>query len=286
LYKEHSGTPETRNLGVREARGEWIAWSGSDDQSAPNRIAVLVEAALAHPEADVIHSDGFHFLPDGHLHKCRRYRSFTPEELPALLLAGFSGICPVLDGSAMIRRSVYDRVGLYNVQFPRAQDYDFYIRAALSGSVRFHHVPYPLIRFPFHPPRPHLVPIGLERYTQLALKLIADCGEERLMLPAAQDLHESCEVAMARELLAIGYVCQAPLDHRIFREAERYLDRALALPDSRNRAMACSLKGLLACHAGDVDRAVELTKQALTLAPGLVEAEMNLKALGAKAVCA
>jgi hypothetical protein len=282
FYKEHTGTPGTRNVGVREARGEWIAWSGSDDQSSPNRMAVLVEAALANPEADILHSDGFHLLPEGRLHRCRRYQSFTAEELPSLLLAGFAGVCPILDASAMIRRSVYERIGLYNVQFPRAQDYDFYIRAALAGDVRFHHVPQPLIRFPLHLPRPHLVPIGLERYTELALKLIAACGEERLTPRAARDLHESSLVAMARELLSIGYQFQAPLDHPVFREAERYLDRASALPDARARALACSLRGLLAAHGGDGGRAAELMRQALTLSPGLVEAEMNLKALGSK----
>ncbi|MBE3071139.1 MAG: glycosyltransferase [Planctomycetes bacterium] len=229
LYKAHSGRPETRNAGVRAAQGEFIAWLDADDEALPNRVGAQVEAARAAGGADVVHSDGFILNAEGTRLIRRRGRAFTAQELPALLMAGFASVCPILNTSAMIRRDLYDRIGLYDPAFARCQDYDFYCRCALPGDVRFVHVPVPLVKV-YRAQADHgRLQTILNYYHRLARRLVEHFGEDALAGPLAQALHEPGTVAIARLLAATGQVFGAPGDHAVYADAERFLRKALAL---------------------------------------------------------
>ncbi|KPK49688.1 MAG: hypothetical protein AMK72_03905 [Planctomycetes bacterium SM23_25] len=223
LYKAHSGRPETRNLGVAEARGDYIAWLDADDVAMPNRIRAQVEAADRAGGADVVHADGFLVAAEGELRSRRRNRDFRAEELPALLMAGFGSICPILNTSAMVRRALYDRVGYYDTSLARCQDYDFFCRCAMEGGVRFAHVPVPLVKVYRSPPSPQTLRAILDNYHLLGRRLIEHFGVEGLADPVARDLHEPDAMAIARMLLATGVAFRAPDEHAIWADAEEHL---------------------------------------------------------------
>jgi len=250
LYKEHSGRPETRNLGVREARGDFIAWLGSDDESLPNRIRLQVQAAAARPGTDIVHSDGFFFAPDGSLHRCRRYRPFTAQELPGLLLAGFGNVCPILDTSALIRRDLYQRLGGYDPQFLRCQDYDFYIRTAMAGDVTYAHVPEPLVKVSQSPGSPDRLAAGLDFYLVLARRLIEFFGPERLMDGVARDLQEHPCLFVARCLVEAALTFDAPPDHGFWSDARSFAGRVAAEGSPDDRADSDRLLAFIVRRAG------------------------------------
>ena len=255
LYKPHSGRPETRNLGVREARGAYVAWLGSDDESLPNRILKQVEAVRKDPAVDIVHTDGLIFRPDGTLYERRRYQAFTAEDFPRLLMAGFSSICPILDTSVMIRRSLYDRIGPYDPAFLRCQDYDFYIRTAMAGDVRYCHVPLALVKVHQNPPSPEKSALILDFYTRLALGMIESFGPERLMDPAARDLHIPSCLAMAEYLAPIVIVLKVKPGHVLYEQAERYLRQAIAEAGPLDRAEAVQLLRAIRESAGEANLA-------------------------------
>jgi len=255
LYKPHSGRPETRNLGVREARGTYVAWLGSDDESLPNRILKQVEAVRQDPAVDIVHTDGLIVRPDGVLHERRRYQAFTAQDFPRLLMAGFSGVCPILDTSAMIRRSLYDRIGPYDPAFLRCQDYDFYVRTAMAGDVRYCHVPLALVKVHQNPPSPEKSALMLDFYTRLALGMIEFFGPERLMDPAARDLHIPSCLAMAEYLAPIVVVLKVKPGHVLYEQTQRYLKQAMADAGPLDRADALRLLGAIREAAGEANLA-------------------------------
>ncbi|HEX2227379.1 MAG TPA: glycosyltransferase [Candidatus Binatia bacterium] len=58
LYQENHGPSAARNLGVRHARGAWIAIQDSDDLCAPNHLESLYAYAKEHPECGMIFANG------------------------------------------------------------------------------------------------------------------------------------------------------------------------------------------------------------------------------------
>jgi GT2 family glycosyltransferase len=225
--KPHSGRPETRNRCVAEARGRYLAWLDADDEALPNRVRSEVDAARAAGDADVVHADGLLVGPDGNVTFTRRGRSYEAAELPARFLAGVTGICPVLNTSALVRRDLYDRVGMYDVAFPRCQDFEFWCRCAAAGDVRFVHLPVPLVKVHRASHSEQTRTEALDARHRVAQRLAAAVPPDALIDPVARDLHETLDMVLGRTLLAAGVRMDAPADHPILAEAEARLNRAV-----------------------------------------------------------
>jgi glycosyltransferase involved in cell wall biosynthesis len=150
VHQENGRQAKARNLGLRHARGELIAFLDQDDLWVKDKLALQV-AALDQLDADVVYSDGFLF-PDGHHHDEQRvFRiltgRFSGDEMFQLMF--FRNQIPIL--SALVRKRAIARVGLLNEDpaFQNCDDYDLWIRLAKSGA-RFVGMPERLVRYRLH----------------------------------------------------------------------------------------------------------------------------------------
>jgi len=121
--RENLGIPQTRNRGLEEARGEYVAWLDSDDMALPSRLQVQVDFLDRAPAIALVGSwagtmnDAGHWLP--------RYKVLPtqPEEVGARLLLR----CPILQYSMMGRAEILKEMG-YREDFPVCQDFDLFVR--------------------------------------------------------------------------------------------------------------------------------------------------------------
>lgn len=127
LREPRNGGPNAaRNRGLREARGEFVAFLDSDDEWLPGKLTRQLARFDELPESvgavytgvETVTSSGesWQFVPElrGHLH--------------ASLLANNE-----LHGasqSIMIRRSVVQQVGEFDVRYPAIGDYDYWVRVS------------------------------------------------------------------------------------------------------------------------------------------------------------
>ena len=121
VYQENSGLSAARNTGIREARGDWIAFLDSDDIWHPQKIERVAAILSAHPELCAIGSDMVSFSgapPESTLVSGRRLR-LRPIHLRDLVYGvHFSG-----GSGAVIRTSCFGEVGGFDEALRELQEY-------------------------------------------------------------------------------------------------------------------------------------------------------------------
>jgi len=129
--RENKGISITTNLGIAQARGEFIAITDQDDISLPERFEKQIEYFNLHPDIDLC-GTAYRELIDDHAGEILELPRSHPEIICSMLL-----YCPFIYSSVMFRRKVFlDKKLHYDPKIKRAPDYDLWTRAFL-GKVRF-----------------------------------------------------------------------------------------------------------------------------------------------------
>lgn len=133
FWIKNSGGPATpRNLGICEAKGEWVAFLDSDDLWCPSKLAEIVRSIDHDPDVDAIGNNEEVKHSDGRV-EILRYGPVTPDFYRTLLIEG--NRCST---SAMtVRRSFIEEHGIRFDSSPEyviVEDYDFWMRLAQHGA--------------------------------------------------------------------------------------------------------------------------------------------------------
>lgn len=127
LFKWTSGTDsgiyDAMNKGIVSSTGQYIGILNSDDYYELTALASIAEGIDKQPQTDVFYGFLRELLPDGE--ELRIYRNRYENYLMKL---GTGSESAAQHPTCFVRRSVYDDVGLFDVSFKTAADYDFLLR--------------------------------------------------------------------------------------------------------------------------------------------------------------
>jgi len=144
--ERNEGFAAALNMGIMKMSGDWFKQHDADDVLEPNALQVLAERA-GRTDAPVIFGDFVHMDSRGRLLK------YHAAELPTtrtdFVLASWHRLV-VSHLAAMVRRSAFETVGLFDSTLEMSEDYDWFVRAALIKGIRFEHVPVVLARYRRH----------------------------------------------------------------------------------------------------------------------------------------
>jgi glycosyltransferase involved in cell wall biosynthesis len=133
------GQSAARNRAVREAKGEFIATLDGDDFWMPEKLERQLSAFARSEKIGLVYGDIVDFsredASDGRLVTVRR---FDPESSHHLR-EYFVHDGPIMPSTLVVRRSVFDDVGLFDETFRIGEDTEFCLRVAEKW--RFCHVP-------------------------------------------------------------------------------------------------------------------------------------------------
>lgn len=140
------GRSHARNIGIRAASGEFVAFLDADDWWLPMLMERQMRIFSERPEVGLLSSDSFVMLPSGHrssklfsefynpLHK---FRPPEGDVIPIMIIYN-----AIRTSTVTVRKSLLDSVGLFNEELPCGEDWELWLRLARHG--KFGYIPEPL----------------------------------------------------------------------------------------------------------------------------------------------
>ncbi|RMJ06133.1 UDP-Glc:alpha-D-GlcNAc-diphosphoundecaprenol beta-1,3-glucosyltransferase WfgD [Marinobacter litoralis] len=123
--RRNRGQSASINLGIHQAAGSYIAILDSDDMFAKEKLADQVAFLEANPETGMVYGQGHAVDADGNfLFKVPGDGHQELSDPNRLLLDCYMA----LPGGSLVRRSVFEKAGLFEESFRAGQDHDMAIR--------------------------------------------------------------------------------------------------------------------------------------------------------------
>ena len=127
-----SGVSYARNLGIREARGEWIALLDSDDKWLPHKLQLQVTHLQKKPQLQIVHGEEI-WLRNGVRVNPRKIHRKSGGKIFFSCLPR----CVLSPSAVLIKKSLFAQVGLFAEDLPVCEDYDLWLRITARYEVGF-----------------------------------------------------------------------------------------------------------------------------------------------------
>ena len=170
LRTENKGVSAARNLGIRKAKSEWIAFLDSDDEWLPQKLEKQVAYLTGEQNYRIAHCEEIWIRNGKRVNqkvKHKKYGGYIFEKcLP---------LCVISPSAVIIHRELFDELGFFDEKLPACEDYDLWLRICAKYPVLF--VGEPLLnKFGGHDDQLSQKFWGMDRFRVEALHRIIKLG--------------------------------------------------------------------------------------------------------------
>jgi len=123
INKENKGVAAARNIGIKESKGDWLAFLDSDDYWLPEKLEKQVKFHAENTDILISQTDEV-WIRNGQRINPKKYHAKPEGDIFELSLAR----CLVSPSAVVLNRKLLDTVGLFDESLPVCEDYDLWLR--------------------------------------------------------------------------------------------------------------------------------------------------------------
>ena len=133
FFQQNLGVSSARNLGIKEARSEYIALLDSDDLWLKSKLDRQVSAFQNDTQSSrLCHTDEIWIRNGVRVNQHKKHKKHGGNVFQSCLK-----LCCISPSSAMMHRSVFEDFGFFDEDLPACEDYDFWLRYSAKEDVNF-----------------------------------------------------------------------------------------------------------------------------------------------------
>jgi glycosyltransferase involved in cell wall biosynthesis len=189
-HTENRGVSAARNKGIFHARGKYIAFLDSDDLWVKGKLKIQVAFLDENPHYPLCYTDEIWIRRGKRVNPMKKHSKYSGWIFEKCL-----PLCTISPSSAMMRRPLFSRVGLFDEALPVCEDYDFWLRVSARFPIFFINKKL-IVKRGGHPDQLSQRSWGNDRYRVIALeKLLSEPylkSEEREMVH--EEMKRKCQV--------------------------------------------------------------------------------------------
>ncbi len=139
VFQKNAGLSAARNTGLHHSKGSFIQLLDSDDYIESHKLLSQINVFVEHPNTEIVYSEVRYFSSE---HKSLRRFSMNEVDKPwmlkvdsinqKLLMSTLIDINICVVNAPLIRKSVFDRIGLFNTKLIAVEDWEFWCRCAFQ----------------------------------------------------------------------------------------------------------------------------------------------------------
>lgn len=184
-HKANQGACAARNNGIINSHGDYVAFLDDDDEWLPTKVELQIGAFKENPKLGLVYCQNYNQVGNSApiLGRQKILNGYRYKELL------FSNFIPLF---VMIKREVFEDIGLFNIEMKSAQDAELWLRIAKKYEI--YGVPQPLAIYHHH---------GNERISTSPLKKIE--GLEMLNSIFWNDIKKDFRILSRRLIVLAPY---------------------------------------------------------------------------------
>ncbi len=189
LRQDNKGVSSARNRGIVSASGQFIAFLDSDDLWLSQKLSVQVDFFNTNPDALICQTEEKWIRNGIRVNPKKRHKKLSGDIFEHSLY-----LCLVSPSAVMIRRSLFEKAGMFDETLPACEDYDMWLRISCRYPVYLIDTPL-IIKRGGHADQLSRSS-GLDRYRIQSLKKIIESNllTDKQTMAAVKVLKEKCDI--------------------------------------------------------------------------------------------
>ena len=169
ISQDNRGVSAARNMGIKKAGGEWLAFLDSDDEWLKEKLEKQWDAICIDDKL-ICHTEEIWIRNGKRVNPMKKHQKFG-----GIIYERCLPLCVISPSSVMIHRSVFKDVGVFDESLEVCEDYDLWLRICAKYSVLFIDEPL-IVKYGGHEDQLSRKYWGMDRFRVKALEKMMSFG--------------------------------------------------------------------------------------------------------------